>query len=57
MQITVSFLPEVAFPYYSAKVGLMVPGMQEVGWTMQVCCVDQLCVSNPCMCVLNHDNL
>ncbi|KAL0048978.1 hypothetical protein WJX82_003679 [Trebouxia sp. C0006] len=34
-KIAVSFLPEVAFPYYAAKVQLMVPGMQEVGWTMQ----------------------
>ncbi len=57
MQIAVSFLPEVAFPYYAAKVQLMVPGMQEVGWTMQVCAVDQLCVSSPSMCVLNHNIL
>ncbi|DBA92223.1 hypothetical protein WJX77_001787 [Trebouxia sp. C0004] len=34
-KIIVSFLPEVAFPYYAAKVQLTVPGMQEVCWTMQ----------------------
>ena len=51
MQITVTFLPEVGFPYYAAKAQLVVPGMQELCWTMQVCAVDQLCVSTPCTSV------
>ena len=37
LQVVATFLPEVAFPYYQAKVKLMVPGMQDVLWTLQVC--------------------
>lgn len=36
-QVTVTFSPEVAFPYYKATTRLMVPGMQDICWGLQVC--------------------